>query len=92
METFYNVEKLNARIITFFPLFSQEIYIFLVAKANYTALYEKYLGKEIVGHLNYGSKNPSLDCMGCARKVFCAYHFPFCRDTVDVPPLELLPF
>ena len=38
----------------------------------YTELYEKYKLKSAV------LDHPTLDCMGCAREMFCSYSFPIC--------------
>jgi hypothetical protein len=39
----------------------------------YKALYKKYLEAEV---------KPTVDCLGIARVVFCAYQFKYC-DTGD---------
>ena len=43
----------------------------------YTEFYEKF---KIQNASNGNILHPTLDCMGCARQVFCAYNFPHCED------------
>ena len=39
----------------------------------YKELYQRYLGPEV---------NPTVDCLGIARVIFCAYQYKYC-DTSD---------
>ena len=55
-----------------------------MAQADYEKLFQKYEARFDSESPTYGSKNPSNDCLGCYRKVICAFHIPRCNGEEDV--------